>query len=200
MTVLLTAVDWSKDGSTYRFLLSTLMVGQPPNWKGVIESPKGDKSFRIWNPNNWSSWHLLLTRYHAQLVDSALLHHIHSFLAAWCIIVSYCHFSFSHHVLLEILHFRNCMHDKKHEKHLLLTYHQLIPPFSVVTTPSSRKCHCVVLSLSFSLSSCVMILHFRSKVYAWQGTWKHDFKCISHEYRYIKICKFKNSIYSWTFA
>jgi hypothetical protein len=34
-------------------------------------------------------------------------------------------------VLLEILHFRKWMqHDKGHERHLLLTYHQLIPPFS----------------------------------------------------------------------
>jgi hypothetical protein len=50
--------------------------------------------------------------------------------------------------------------------------------------------HCVVLSLSFSAPSCVMILHFRCKVYAWQGTWKYDFKCFSHEYIYRKICKF----------
>ena len=48
-------------GSTYRFLLSTWMIGQPPNRKGAIESLKGDESFRIFNPSNWSSWHLLLT-------------------------------------------------------------------------------------------------------------------------------------------
>ena len=48
--------------STYRFLLFTsLMVGQPPNRKGAIESLKGDESFRICNPSNWLSWHLLLT-------------------------------------------------------------------------------------------------------------------------------------------
>jgi hypothetical protein len=64
----------------------------------------------------------------------------------------------------------------------------------------SRKYHCAVLSLSFSVSSCVIILHFRSKMYAWQGTWKHDFKCFSHEYIYIKICKKFKCIYSWTFA
>jgi hypothetical protein len=107
------------------------MVGQPTNRKGAIELLKGEESFCICNPNNWSSWHLLLMWYHAQLVDSALLHHIHSFLAARCIIVLYCHFSFSHHVLLEILHLRKWMqHDKEHERHVLLTYHQLISPFS----------------------------------------------------------------------
>ena len=130
---------------TYRFLLSTLMVGQPTNRKGASESLKGDESFRICNPSNWSSWHLLLTWYHAWLVDSALLHHIHSFLAAWCIIVLYCHFSFSHHVLLELLHFRKCMHDKEHERHLLLTYHQLIPPFSVVTPSKPQVTLCGII-------------------------------------------------------
>jgi hypothetical protein len=65
----------------------------------------------------------------------------------------------------------------------------------------SRKYHCALLSLSFSASSSVLILQFRSKVYAWQGTtWKHDFKCFSHEYIYIKICKKFKCIYSWTFA
>ena len=53
--------SWLILGSTYRFLLSTLMVGQPPKRKGAVESLKGDESFRISNPSNWSSWHLLLT-------------------------------------------------------------------------------------------------------------------------------------------
>ena len=122
--------------------------------KELLNHWKGTSNSVIFNPNNWSSWHLLLTWYHAQLVDSALLHHIHSFLAAWCIIVLYCHFSFSHHVLLEILHFRKCMHDKEHERHLLLTYHQLIPPFSVVTPSKPQVSLCCIITFVF----CIIML------------------------------------------
>jgi len=67
------------------------MVGQSPNRKGAIESLKGDKSFRNCNLNNWSSWHMLLTccdTIHSLLIPPFSAHHIHSFLATWCIVTS----------------------------------------------------------------------------------------------------------------
>ena len=68
------------------------------------------------------------------------------------LIVLYCHFSFSHHVLLEILHLRKWMqHDKEHERHLLLTYHQLIPPFSSKPQVSL----CFIITFVFRVIICV---------------------------------------------
>ena len=95
VSVFLTIVDWSKDDSTYRFLLSTLMVGQPPNRKGAIESLKGDESFRICNPSNWSSWHLLMTNRDA----------MHSlFIPPFSII-----FTHSYHAVLSLQFFASCV-------------------------------------------------------------------------------------------
>ena len=84
VSVFLTVVDWSKDDSTYRFLLSTLMVGQPPNRKGAIESLKGDESFHICNPSNWSSWHLLFKNrdaMHSLLIPPLSIIFTHSYRA-----------------------------------------------------------------------------------------------------------------------
>ena len=84
VSVFLTVVDWSKDDSTYRFLLFTLLVGQPPNRKGAISSLKGDESFRICNPSNWSSWHLLLTNrdaMHSLLIPPFSIIFTHSYRA-----------------------------------------------------------------------------------------------------------------------
>ena len=68
------------------------------------------------------------------------------------LIVLYCHFSFSHHVLLEILHLRKWMqHDKEHERHLLLTYHQLISPFSSKPQVSL----CFIITFVFRVIICI---------------------------------------------
>ena len=177
-------------GSTYRFLLSTLMVDQPPIEKEQWNHWKGrDESFRICNPSNWSSWHLLLTNRDA----------MHSLLIPPFSII----FTHSYRAVLSLQFFASCVAwDPSFQE--VDAWQGTWKAFALDFFPSilltSRKYHCVVLSLSFSASSCVMILHFRSKVYAWQGTWKHDFKCFSHEYIYIKICKNFKCIYSWTFA
>ena len=122
----------------------------------------------------------------------ALLHHIHSFLSC-CIVTSVFRIMCC---LRSFIWGSGCSMARNDMKGICswLTINWFRPSLL------SRKYHCAVLSLSFSASSCVMILHFRSKVYAWQGTWKHDFKCFSHEYIYIKICKKFKCIYSWTFA
>ncbi len=189
--------------STYRFLLSTSMVGQPPNRKGAIESLKGDKSFRICNPNNCLiilAFALDKPWYYAQLVDSTLLHHIDPFLAAFlvfcCIVTSVFRIMCC---LRSFISGSVCMTRNIKGICSWLTIINWFCPSSLYSLLLRHKYHCVVLSLSFSMSSCMMILHFRSRVYAWQGTWKHDFKYFSHECIYIKICKFK-CIYSWTFG
>ena len=116
VSVFLTVVDWSKDDSTYRFLLSTLMVGQPPNRKGAIESLKWDDSVflipAIDHPGicSWQtmmvsctacwfrsspSYSLLLSRmvYHRAVLSLQFF--------ASCVALD--------------PYFRKCMHDKDHE-------------------------------------------------------------------------------------
>ena len=171
------------------------MVDQPPNRKGAIESLKGDESFHICNPSNWSSWHLLLTNRDA----------MHSLLIPPFSII----FTHSYRAVLSLQFFASCVAwDPSFEEvdapAWQGTWKARICSWLTINwfRPSllSHKYHCAVLSLSFSASSSVLILQFRSKVYAWQGTWKHDFKCFSHEYIYIKICKKFECIHSWTFA
>ena len=169
------------------------MVGQPPNRKGAIESLKGDESFRNCYLNNWSSWHMLLTccdTIHSLLIPTFSAHHIHSFLAACCIVTSV------FRCLRSFISGSGCSMTRNMKGICSwLTINWFRPSLL------SRKYHCALLSLSFSASSSVLILQCRNKVYAWQGTtWKHDFKCFSHEYIYIKICKKFKCMYSWTFA
>ena len=114
---------------------------------------------------------------YAQLVDSALLHHIHSFLSC-CIVTSV----FRIMCCLRSFIWGSGCSMTRNMKGICswLTINWFRPSLL------SRKYNCALLSLSFSASSSVLILQFRSKVYAWQGTtWKHDFKCFSHEYIYI---------------
>jgi len=66
------------------FCPQPLMVGQSPNRKGAIESLKGDESFRICNPSNWSSWHLLWTNrdaMHSLLIPPFSIIFTHSYRA-----------------------------------------------------------------------------------------------------------------------
>ena len=43
------------------------------------------------------------------------------------------------------------MHDKEHERQLLLTYHQLIPPFSAVTPSKPQVSMCFIITFVFRI-------------------------------------------------
>ena len=126
---------WLIGRSTYRFLLSTLMVDQPPNRKGAIESLKGDESFRICgNPSNWSSKHLLLRRNRDAM---------HSLLIPPFSII----FTHSYRAILLLQFFASC------GRHLLLTsFHQLIPPFS---SNKPQVSLCCIITFVFHIIMCV---------------------------------------------
>ena len=185
MSVFPTVVDWSKDGSTSRFLLSTLMVGQPPNRKGSIESLKGDESFRICNHNKqliilafaldvkpctacWlrpsPSYSLLLTRmvYHRVVLSLQFF--------ASCVALD--------------PYFRKCMHDKEHERHLLLllTYYQLIPPFS---SKPHQLSLCCIITFVFRVIMCDDPSFQEQSVYMTRNmkTWFQMFQPWIHMYK-----------------
>ena len=189
----LTVVDWSKDDSTYQSLLS-------PYW--WLASHQIEKELL----NHWKG-----TSHHSVIVISTIdhpgicsWHAVILYTACWfrpspsySLLLSrmvYCHFSFS---LLEILHFRKWMqHDMEHERRLLLTYHQLIPPFSSKPQVSL----CCIITFVFRVIICVNPTIQEQSVCMTRNmkTWFQMFQPWIHIY--IKICKKFKHIYSWTFA
>ena len=133
VSVILTVVDWSKDDSTYRFLLSTAIDGWP--------ATKSKRSYWITERGGTS---------HSVFVIPAI---DHLGICSWQTV-----------------------------KLCTACWFRPSPSFSLLL--SRMVYHCVVLSLQF-FASCVAWDPSFQEVCAWQGTWKHDFKCFSHEYIYI---------------